>query len=206
MGGFDPYSSSKGCAELVTSAYRRSFLTATSGPAVASARAGNVIGGGDWSDARLIPDVVKAFAAGEPLSVRNPGAVRPWQHVLEPLAGYLSLAEHVATEGAPFAEAWNFGPEDADMVTVESVLDHCASLLGPAFSWTADEAENPHEAKLLSLNCQKAVRRLKWRPRWGIKTALERTLHWYQAHAAGESMRSLCISQIEDYMAETREH
>ena len=164
MGGHDPYSSSKGAAELITSAYRRSFF-ATDGKLLASARAGNVIGGGDWSEDRLIPDCVRAFSAGRDLVLRDPLAVRPWQHVLEPLAGYLLLAERLAAGEAAAADAWNFGPDDADSASVGRVVNEIVRLWGGSARWRQDDIAQPHEAHLLRLDVSKARQQLGWRPR-----------------------------------------
>jgi CDP-glucose 4,6-dehydratase len=200
MGGHDPYSSSKGCAELVTAAYRVSF---PGGTAIASARAGNVIGGGDWAQDRIVPDTVRAALAGRPVLVRNPRAVRPWQHVLEPLAGYLQLAERL--HGAPemFANGWNFGPDEQDAVPVETVVSTVTRLWGPPASWTANKGDHPHEAHFLKLDSSKARSRLSWRPRLGLQTALEWTVGWYKSQAQGADARQLTLAQIERYMGLT---
>ena len=198
MGGRDPYSSSKGCAELVTAAYRTSFLE-SSGIAVASARAGNVIGGGDWSADRLLADVYRAAAAGLPVQIRNPKAVRPWQHVLEPLAGYLILAERLYSEGRRFAEAWNFGPGDADARPVGEVMDQVVRLWGEGLHWERDTGSHPHEAQLLRLDSTKARGALGWRPRMGLDEALRWTVEWYKAELRGEDMQRRSFEQIERY-------
>ena len=197
MGGRDPYSSSKGCAELVTSAYRLSFFQ---GAGIASARAGNVIGGGDWALDRIVPDTVRAIAAGKPVRVRNPRAVRPWQHVLEPLAGYLALAERLYEKPAGFAEAWNFGPDEAEAVPVETVATTVTRLWGPPAAWKADAGEHPHEAHFLRLDSSKARARLDWRPRLKLPLALEWTVDWYRRQAQGADARQLTLGQIERYM------
>ena len=198
MGGHDPYSSSKGCAELVTSAWRRSFL-AQADVALASARAGNVIGGGDWSEDRLIPDMLKAFGKGEPVVIRNPGAVRPWQHVLEPLSGYLVLAQRLWHDGAAFAEGWNFGPRDADAWPVQRVVEHLAARWGRDARWQLDGGVHPHEASFLKLDIAKADARLGWTPRWHLDTALARVVDWQRAWRDGADARTLCLEQISDY-------
>jgi CDP-glucose 4,6-dehydratase len=198
MGGRDPYSSSKGCAELVAAAYRASFLQA-SGVAVASARAGNVIGGGDWSADRLLADAYRAAAARQPVRIRNPKAVRPWQHVLEPLAGYLLLAERLFTEGSRFAEAWNFGPADADARPVAEVMDKVVRLWGEGLRWEPDTAAHPHEAQLLRLDSAKARGTLGWRPRLPLDEALAWTVDWYKAQLRGDDMRRATLGQIERY-------
>lgn len=203
MGGHDPYSSSKGCAELVTSAYRSSFFgdisKGSSVPALASARAGNVIGGGDWATDRIVPDFVRATLHGEPLRVRNPQATRPWQHVLEPLSGYLLLAERLWSDGAAFASAWNFGPDDCDARPVGVLADKLAMLWGQPASWAAAPGPHPHEAHFLKLDSSKARQQLGWRPRLGLDNALAWTVEWYQARAAGADVRALCLEQIEEY-------
>lgn len=197
MGGRDPYSSSKGAAELVTAAYRASFFQ---GATVASARAGNVIGGGDWAADRLVPDTVRAALAGQPVRVRNPGAVRPWQHVLEPLAGYLLLAERLYEGGAAYAEGWNFGPDESDAVTVEKVVASVVRLWGTPAGWLADAGEHPHEAHFLRLDSAKARGKLGWRPRLKLATALEWTVDWYRRQARGEDARALTLAQVDRYM------
>jgi CDP-glucose 4,6-dehydratase len=198
MGGHDPYSNSKGCAELVTAAFRRSFFQ-DDGPAVASARAGNVIGGGDWAVDRLIPDVIRAVSSGEPVVIRNPGAVRSWQHVLEPLSGYLLLAQRLWSDGGRFASGWNFGPADDDARPVREVVDQIAALWGEGARWIPDERQHPHEAHYLKLDCSKARRLLEWRPRLRLADALQWTVDWHRSHKAGADMRSLCLSQIAAY-------
>lgn len=197
MGGFDPYSSSKGCAELVTSAYRRSFLE-PAGIALASARAGNVIGGGDWAADRLIPDFLRAMDAGKTLNIRSPQAIRPWQHVLEPLSGYLMLAERLCTDGASFAEAWNFGPADGDVMPVRRIIEHLAEM-HKNVNWKCDGTPQPHEAHYLKLDSSKANSQLGWRPRWKLTEALDKTVEWHQAWRGGQSMRATTLAQIADY-------
>jgi CDP-glucose 4,6-dehydratase len=197
MGGFDPYSSSKGCAELVTSAYRRSFLEAE-GVALASARAGNVIGGGDWAVDRLIPDFLRAMDAGETLTIRSPLATRPWQHVLEPLSGYLMLAERLYTDGMEFAEAWNFGPSGEDVRPVQWIVERLAEKRKDV-SWKCTDASRPHEAHYLKLDSSKAHGRLNWHPRWQLHTALDKTLEWHEAWRRSDDMRSVALAQINDY-------
>ncbi len=197
MGGFDPYSSSKGCAELVTSAYRRSFFE--SGAAVASARAGNVIGGGDWARDRLIPDMIRAFTAGQPVHIRNPHAIRPWQHVLEPLSGYLSLAERLIKEGQKHADGWNFGPSEDDARPVQWIVERLTSLWGNDASWTLDAEPQLHEAAHLKLDCSKARASLGWRPKWGLEVALQRIVEWHRAEQSGSDMHALTLKQIKDY-------
>ena len=197
MGGFDPYSSSKGCAELVTSAYRQSFL-ASAGIALASARAGNVIGGGDWAADRLIPDFLRAMDAGETLKIRSPHSTRPWQHVLEPLSGYLALAERLYTEGQSFAEGWNFGPKDEDARPVGWIVEQMAQMRKDVV-WQCDETPQPHEANYLKLDSSKAHSQLNWQPRWRLQTALQKTLEWHEAWRSGTDMRAVTLAQVADY-------
>ncbi len=199
MGGFDPYSSSKGCSELVTSAYRRSFFS-DNGVALASARAGNVIGGGDWAEDRLVPDILRAFEQGLPVVVRNPNSTRPWQHVLEPLSGYLLLAERLWEEPAGFAEGWNFGPNDEDAKPVGWIVEQMVAKWGDA-SWHIDAADNPHEANYLKLDISKARQRLSWGPRWGLDIALNKIIEWHQAWISKEDVRSMCLDQINQYIS-----
>ncbi|PZU10309.1 CDP-glucose 4,6-dehydratase [Sphingomonas sp.] len=200
MGGYDPYSNSKGCAELVTSAYRRSFFSGEGAARVASGRAGNVIGGGDWSDDRLIPDLIRAFVAGETTAIRNPNAVRPWQHVLDPLFGYLALAERLlAEDGAPAADGWNFGPDAASERTVGEVVQAMAALWGPDARWQIIQGEQPHEAGFLKLDSSKAKRLLGWRPVWPFDTALAETTAWYTAERDGADMAAFTRRQIAAY-------
>jgi CDP-glucose 4,6-dehydratase len=199
LGGSDPYSSSKACAELVTASYRRSFFSAEDAPWVASARAGNVIGGGDWGEDRLIGDIVRAVRAGETVRVRNPGAVRPWQHVLNPLSGYLLLAQELcgASRAAQAAQAWNFGPRDGDARTVGWIVERLAKLWGGALRWELDSAENPPEAGYLALDSGKAERELGWRAEWDLGEALERIVQWHEAERGGEDVRELSLAQLE---------
>lgn len=197
LGGFDPYSSSKACSELVTAAYRRSFLQ-SAGCQLASARAGNVIGGGDWAADRLLPDILRAWDAGESVTIRSPLAVRPWQHVLEPLSGYLVLAEKLYKEGATFADAWNFGPEEADSRPVRWIVEYmCDQVDGAA--WQHDASPQPHEAHTLKLDSSKAKTLLGWCPRWNLATALSMTLDWHKAWKAGGDMAAVTVEQIHAY-------
>jgi CDP-glucose 4,6-dehydratase len=195
MGGFDPYSASKGCAEILTSAWRRSFLKGR-GVRVASARAGNVIGGGDWAEDRLVPDFLRAIDAGQELVLRSPASTRPWQHVLEPLTGYLLLAEGLlGVQGEQFAEAWNFGPSPVDVRSVEWMAEKmCAGM--PGSRWRVDPTPHLHEAALLSLDSTKAMTRLGWRPRWDAAEAVSRTLDWHRAWSAGADMLEFSIAQM----------
>ena len=197
MGGYDPYSSSKGCSELVTAAYRRSFL-ADEGVAVASARAGNVIGGGDWSEDRLIPDFLRALDKNENLIIRSPNAIRPWQHVLEPLAGYLLLAEQLFAKGTVFAEGWNFGPSDEDAQTVVWIVEKLIATM-PNASWRLDESSQLHEANYLKLDSSKARSRLSWQPKWDLETALEKIMNWHHAWHNKKDMRQFSLNQIAEY-------
>jgi len=199
MGGFDPYSSSKACSELVTAAYRRSFLE-PAGIHLASARAGNVIGGGDWAADRLIPDFLRALDAGQTLTIRSPLATRPWQHVLEPLSGYLMLAEKLFKEGQGFADAWNFGPEEADARSVQWIVENLCSQVTDA-SWQCDSSPQPHEAKTLKLDSSKAKVQLGWRPRWDLQTALAMTLSWHQLWKQGSDMAKISAQQFQEYEA-----
>lgn len=202
MGGYDPYSNSKGCAELVTSAYRQSyFSTPSSINNVASARAGNVIGGGDWSEDRLIPDAIKAFEANTPLMIRNPLATRPWQHVLEPLSGYLILAQALYEQGSAFASGWNFGPRDEDNRAVQEVVDLLISGWGKTAQWEKEGSEQPHEANLLKLDCSKARMQLGWTPKWKLETAIQKIVEWQKAYQAKENMQELSLAQITHYMS-----
>jgi CDP-glucose 4,6-dehydratase len=204
MGGHDPYSSSKGCAELVTAAYRRSFFAGRDPVCVASARAGNVIGGGDWALDRLVPDIVRAFSAGDPVVIRNPEAVRPWQHVLEPLAGYLTLAERLVIDGTAFAEAWNFGPADSDARPVAHLVSEAARLWGGMASWYSVAHEKVHEAHMLRLDSAKACARLGWSPRWGLDETLARTVEWYKSFYGGQDVRACTLHQIQAYMQQSK--
>ncbi len=199
MGGYDPYSSSKGCAELVTSAYRRSFMQ-EQGIGLASARAGNVIGGGDWSEARLIPDILYAFEKHEPVVIRNPKATRPWQHVLEPLSGYLILAEKLYEQPGAYAEGWNFGPHDDDAKPVDWILDCMVRMWGDGASWELDEGNHPHEAGFLKLDISKAKARLGWQPTWSLNHTLARIINWHQAWLNKEDMQVKCLQEINEYM------
>lgn len=202
MGGHDPYSNSKGCSELVTSAYRQSFF-AVGRVAVASARAGNVIGGGDWATDRLVPDILRAFERGEPVRIRNPHSTRPWQHVLEPLSGYLQLAENLFEHGVGFAEGWNFGPHEDDAQPVQWIVERMARRWNERgderAGWVLDAGEHPHEAHYLKLDISKARHRLGWRPRWRLDGALARIEKWHSAWQRGENMKAICLEQIAEY-------
>lgn len=203
MGGFDPYSNSKGCAELVTSAYTHSFFPASEFDrhrvAVASARAGNVIGGGDWSDDRLIPDAIRAFEANEELKIRNPLAIRPWQHVLEPLSGYLVLAQSLYKRGSNFNGGWNFGPRNEDAVSVQEVINLLIKNLRVNARWSQSQESHPHEAFILKLDCSKAQHYLNWTPRWNLDRAIENIAEWQYAYQQKCDMRQITLEQIANY-------
>ncbi len=199
LGGHDPYSNSKACAELVVAAYRDSYFGAA-GVGLASARAGNVIGGGDFAEDRLLPDAVRAFAAGGKLAVRNPLATRPWQHVLEPLVGYLLLAERLFG-GESVAEAWNFGPPAVAAASVKVVADGVAVLWGGAAGWLQDPESHPHEAATLMLDSSKAVAQLGWRPQFDLDAALEASIAWYRCWHDGGDLAALSRRQRDDYLA-----
>ena len=203
LGGHDPYSNSKACAELVVNAYRDSFFSPSAirkhGVALASARAGNVIGGGDWARDRLIADMVRAFGAGEVLRIRNPHAIRPWQHVLEPLRGYLMLAERLYREGAAFASGWNFGPNNTDARPVSWIVDTVSRAWGPQARWEVDAGQHAHEAQMLKLDWSKAAHELQWRPALNLSSALDLTVSWYKNFLEGVSARQLTLDQIADY-------
>lgn len=201
MGGYDPYSNSKGCAELVSSAYRKSYLK-SEGIALATVRAGNVIGGGDWAQDRLIPDILQALQEKRPVLIRNPHAIRPWQHVLEPLSGYLLLAERLYTTGQIDAEGWNFGPRDEDARPVQWIVEHLCEHWGGGATWTLQPGDHPHEASFLKLDISKARQRLEWAPRWSLETALNRITEWHQAWLNGQDMRAVCLNQISQYYAD----
>ncbi len=204
MGGYDPYSSSKGCAELLTAAFRASYFHprrhGTRRTALASARAGNVIGGGDWAENRLIPDIIRCFIEGKPAEIRNPHAIRPWQHVLEPLGGYLLLAEKMWHDGTDFAEGWNFGPKDDDSKTVQWIAENMTRLWGEQVAWNAVPVEQLHEARYLKLDCSKAKARLDWQPVWNLSRALEATVEWYKAYQAEGDMHQVTVTQIQQYI------
>ena len=206
IGGYDPYSNSKGCSELLTASFRNSFFNPadygkTHQVALASVRAGNVIGGGDWAEDRLIPDFIRAIHQNEKVKIRSPYAIRPWQHVLEPLSGYLLLGAKLYTEGCRYAEGWNFGPNDSDAKPVEWMISTICSLWGENASYSIDNQQQPHEATYLKLDCSKAKARLGWYPKWDIETALNRIVTWTKACYRGEDMRSVCKTQIEQYLS-----
>jgi CDP-glucose 4,6-dehydratase len=200
MGGHDPYSSSKGCSELVSSAWRRSFFR-DAGIAIATARAGNVIGGGDWATDRLVPDILRALESAQPVLIRHPDAVRPWQHVLEPLSGYLVLAERLFEQGQTYAEGWNFGPSEADARPVQWIVERLCKAWGSDARWNLQPGQHPHEAGYLRLDISKARQRLHWAPRWDLEAALVQIANWHRAWREGEDMRAVCIRQISEYNA-----
>jgi CDP-glucose 4,6-dehydratase len=204
LGGEDPYSSSKVCAELIVAAYRRSFFGVEGGARLASARAGNVIGGGDWGEDRLLPDIVRAVDAGEPLRVRNPQAVRPWQHVLNPLSGYLRLAE-MLWQGEQWARAWNFGPRALDVQSVRWIVQRLGELWDGALEWELDEGPNPPEAGYLALDSSDAERLLGWRRSSDLGAALELLVQWHRAQREGEDMRRVSLEQIARFEQDTRQ-
>lgn len=200
MGGSDPYSSSKGCVELLSAAYRKSFLS-HEGIAMATGRAGNVIGGGDWAADRLLPDILVALQNQEEILIRNPRAIRPWQHVLEPIAGYMLLAQRLWSDGDGVAEGWNFGPRDEDAQPVSWIVDRMCSLWGGEAKWGAQLGEHPHEANFLKLDTSKARTLLGWRPCLTLDDALQWIVRWHRAWLNGESMREVTISQITQYQS-----
>ncbi|SMR71064.1 CDP-glucose 4,6-dehydratase [Aliiroseovarius halocynthiae] len=203
MGGSDPYSASKGATELVAQAYQRSFFNTADGPQLATVRAGNVFGGGDWGEDRLIPDIVRATVAGQPVQIRNPASIRPWQHVLEPLSGYLALAARLLTDGAPFAGPWNFGPDISGTVNVRELaaqMQESWGTNGPQFEFGQADPKM-HEAGVLRLDSTKAQTQLGWRPQLDLAHAVQMTVDWYRAHQANENMKEFTMSQIAHYGA-----
>ncbi len=204
LGGYDPYSSSKACSELVTAAYRSSFFNPKEydvhGVALASARAGNVIGGGDWASERLVPDCIRAVLKGETIKIRNPKAVRPWQHVLEPLSGYLVLAHKLYEKGPPYVGAWNFAPDDSDAVSVEAIVKRMCTQWGRGASYEVVKGKHPHEAHYLKLDCSKAKTELGWRPRWRLNTTIDRIVEWTRAYKQGRDVKKTCLKQIDEYL------
>lgn len=203
MGGFDPYSNSKGCSELVTSSYRNSYFHPKDydkhGVAIASARAGNVIGGGDWAADRLIPDFIRAISQNRKVVIRSPYAIRPWQHVLEPLTGYLTLAAKLYTEGAKYDGGWNFGPDDKDARNVEWIMQKICKLWGNGATYEVDTNPQPHEANYLKLDCSKAKAELGWEPRWNIDKALGSIVEWNKVYLTGQDVRKITEKQIEEF-------
>jgi len=204
MGGHDPYSSSKGCAELLIASYRESYYPADKynehNMAIASVRAGNVIGGGDWAEDRLIPDIIRAVQTNATVHIRNPNSIRPWQHVLEPLGGYIELAEKLFVSGEHYAEAWNFGPKEEDAKPVKWIVEKTTKLWDEHASWVVDEGEHPHEANYLKLDCSKAHAKLNWWPKWPLESALEKIVDWHKKEKNGADMKLFTLEQIKDYM------
>lgn len=195
LGGYDPYASSKACSEIVSSAYRRSYSMN-----IATARAGNVIGGGDWAADRLVPDFIRAALKGKNIRIRNPKAVRPWQHVLEPLSGYLLLAQRLYKGGGKYAESWNFGPAKSDAKPVEWLVKKFCKEWGNGEGFVLDKGKHPHEAGYLRLDITKAKKRLKWQPKWRLEKALDKVIEWTKAYQQGEDLREKCWQQIEEYV------
>ena len=200
MGGYDPYSSSKACSELLSASYRRSFLT-ESGVALATARAGNVIGGGDWSENRILPDAIKAFMNNNRLLVRNPIAIRPWQHVLEPLRGYLILCQQLISNPIEYSSAWNFGPNESGARSVAEIVDIIVNCWGEDAGWYQGSIDNHHEAKYLKLDCSKAEKELKWKSIWTLQNSIIETVKWYKASINNENMNKFTINKIEKYIS-----
>jgi CDP-glucose 4,6-dehydratase len=203
MGGYDPYSSSKGCAELVSAAYRKSFLR-DAGIAMATARAGNVVGGGDWALDRLIPDILRALEKRHIVQIRNPNAIRPWQHVLEPLSGYMTLAENLHEKGQIYADGWNFGPRDEDARPVKSIVENLCTAWGDGANWKIDQGNHQYEASYLKLDISKAVQELNWSPKWSLDKALNKITEWHQAWMSGQDMHTKSIQQIQEYTKDGR--
>jgi CDP-glucose 4,6-dehydratase len=199
MGGHDPYSNSKACSELVTAAYRKSFFNYLGSAKIASGRAGNVIGGGDWAEDRLIPDVLKSFQNNKPVVIRNPFATRPWQHVLEPLSGYMVLAERLYLNGDECAEGWNFGPEDSDVKPVKEIIEYLVERWGAGASWILDKSDQPHEAKLLKLDISKAKNVLSWEPNWNLFTSLDSIIEWHREWLGGGDVKLITLKQIRKF-------
>jgi len=200
MGGYDPYSNSKGCSELVISAYRQSFFSNGDRQlGLASARAGNVIGGGDWAADRLIPDFMQAILIKKPVVIRSPLSIRPWQHVLEPLNGYLKLAESLWGSHVKFSEGWNFGPDDSDAREVQWIIDHISELWGEGAQWELDKSPRPHEATYLKLDCSKARMKLGWTPRLSLSTTLQWIVEWYKHYRNNSNMREVTLQEISRY-------
>ena len=204
MGGHDPYSSSKGCAELLIASYRDSYFSVAKynehKTALASVRAGNVIGGGDWAEDRLVPDIIRAVQHDNTVHIRNPNSIRPWQHVLEPLDGYIELAEKLFSSGEQYAEAWNFGPKEEDAKPVQWIVERMTESWGEDANWVVDNGDHPHEANYLKLDCSKAHTKLNWWPKWPLKNALEKIIEWHKEEQKGADMKTFSLNQIEDYM------
>jgi len=209
LGGYDPYSNSKACSELLTASYRNSFFNPAEyerhGVAIASARAGNVIGGGDWAADRLIPDCLNSLLLNKKIVIRNPYAIRPWQHVLEPLNGYILLAQKLYEAGTDFGESWNFGPNDSDARPVEWVVMKMCQLWGNHTAYEIDKAPHPHEAHYLKLDCSKATARLHWSPKWNLDYTLVKVIEWVQAYEQQATMRDMSLRQIQEYITSANE-
>lgn len=207
MGGYDPYSNSKACSELITNSYRNSFFNpnryAEHGISLASARAGNVIGGGDWAKDRLIPDCIRALLQGEVIRIRHPQAIRPWQHVLEPLYGYLVLAQDLLEKGPEFAEGWNFGPDDKDIQSVEWIVNRVCERWGETATYLIESADYLHESRMLKLDCAKAKEKLDWYPRWQLDHAILKTIEWVHAFKENQDLTKVGLQQIEEYSGES---
>ncbi len=204
LGGYDPYSNSKACSELVTSAFRSSYFNpkeySAHGVALASARAGNVIGGGDWANDRLIPDCIRAVLKNEKVLIRSPHAIRPWQHVLEPLSGYLMLAQKLYEDGPLYAGAWNFGPDEEDAKPVEWIVSRLCAQWGGHASYEIDTGAHPHEARYLKLDCSKAKTDLGWKPRWSLEKTIDSIIEWLRAYTEGKNLAKVCSTQIDEYL------
>jgi CDP-glucose 4,6-dehydratase len=205
MGGYDPYSSSKGCAELVTSSFRNSFFNLKEferhGCSLSSVRSGNVIGGGDWAKDRLIPDIMNSISKRIPTQIRNTRSIRPWQFVLEPLFGYLILAQRMWEEGKEFSEPWNFGPDETDCKSVKWILEKISKELDDGFSWKEDTRDNPHEAEMLKLDCNKAKKRLGWKTKLDVNETIEWTVNWYKEYFKNSDMKEYTENQIDKFMS-----
>ena len=204
MGGYDPYSSSKGAAELLIASYRDSYYPIGEfdqhNTAISSVRAGNVIGGGDWAEDRLVPDIIRSFQNNDMVYIRNPNSVRPWQHVLEPLSGYMQLAEKMVIDGDKYSQAWNFGPKEEDAKSVQWIVDKMAKLWGEDAKWQLDDSNHPHEANYLKLDCSKAHARLQWYSKWGLEYALQKIVDWHRVEQNGGNLQMESIAQINEYM------
>jgi CDP-glucose 4,6-dehydratase len=204
MGGEDPYSSSKGAAELLIASYRSSYFPTSKyqqhKTAIASVRAGNVIGGGDWAENRLIPDIIRAFQKGKQVHIRNPNSIRPWQHVLEPIYGYMTLAEKLIKDGKDYSQAWNFGPQEEDAKSVKWIVEKMTALWGYSENWVLDDGVHPNEANYLKLDCSKAHSRLSWWPKWDLEKSLQQVIEWHRAEQVTEDLQEKCLEQINEYM------
>lgn len=200
LGGYDPYSSSKACSELVTSSYRNSFFGNDNVVAIATARAGNVIGGGDWAQDRLVPDCIRSLLENQTITIRNPKSIRPWQHVLEPLSGYLVLLQHLYVDGVKYADAWNFGPNDSDSRSVQWIVENMIRAWESPIEYIVDDGMHPHEAHYLKLDCSKAYYQLGWQPKWNLSQTIKKIVSWTKAHAEGRDMRDYSVMQIKEYM------